>query len=134
MKIVDTNNYKIMSPSDIANPQREILGQYNPLFANLDHTDLVNYSARARHLQGQAIVSAVTSIWSAISAYLQVRKLELQLGALSNRTLNDIGLSREQIPAVARGAYNPQSNHILNRAASKTMTETPVADDHKVAA
>ena len=134
MKIIDTMQFNIMPPSDIANPQRELFRQYNATFANLEHTDYAAYAARARRLQGQAFKAFFGGLWSALSHHLQVRRIENQLAALPDRTLSDIGLSREQIPAAARGAYKPQSDHILTNIANTGLSKHAAPENTKVAA
>lgn len=103
-------------------------------FANLEHADYAAYAARARRLQGQAFKAFFGGLWSALSHHLQVRRIENQLAALPDRTLSDIGLSREQIPAAARGAYKPQSDHILTNVANTGLSKHAAPENTKVAA
>ena len=74
--------------------------------------------ARAEAMRAQAVAQMVTeaidgiaslvkSVSAKLSAYLQYRRNYNVLMAMTDRELDDIGISRGDVPAVARG-YDPR--------------------------
>ena len=89
--------------------------------------------ARAEALRAQAIAEmvveataglrrAITAATAKVSAYLEYRRTFDVLAGLTDRELDDIGISRGDIPAVARGIDpRPQRNSVPGDALARRL-------------
>ncbi len=57
---------------------------------------------RSRTRLGLSVMAYATSVWSAFATYRRRRRIEAELYELDERMLRDIGLTRTEIPYLAR--------------------------------
>jgi uncharacterized protein YjiS (DUF1127 family) len=55
---------------------------------------------------GTAFVGCIAAPWLAITEFRRVRRMENELSGLDDRMLRDIGLTRSEIPHLARFGRN----------------------------
>ncbi|MEK9752632.1 MAG: DUF1127 domain-containing protein [Rhodospirillaceae bacterium] len=78
----------------------------------------------ARHLHlGERLGILFNTIVERLRAYLRARSVRAQLLGLDERLLDDIGITRGDIEAIAQGTYKPAPSATVH-------VFTPPADDH----
>jgi len=92
------------------------------------------YTARARRLRAEATAALarglaravrdrLAELWSAYQAYRERRRTYAELTALDDAALRDIGISRSDIPAIARGTWRPARGEASARPAGAAQAD-----------
>lgn len=99
--------------------------------ANLPPISNVELLRQANEARNAVITSALQRMVSGFAAWIQRRRAEAELLALTDRELADIGISRSDIPAILSGRAQPERDVRAERAPMRTPVPAAANDQRR---